>query len=197
MSRARLATALTIGLMAATLWSHHPTTSSPGPFHPTGGEQTYQIPAGVTKLRVVAIGGRGGNGADDGDDFSPSRQTRIPSHRGPHRRALRHAARGRGRPERRRRQRRERRRAGLRWRLPSISLSPKRTALTYAEDDGTPAPGRSVQLNLGAQSCVDNTDAQAPRECTIASVGQPLNVTATIAVSATFPGDQFYEPSQA
>jgi hypothetical protein len=33
-------------------------------------------------------------------------------------------------------------------------------------------------------------------ECTITSVDQPLNATATLPVTAAFTGDEFYEPSQ-
>ncbi|WGY01886.1 PASTA domain-containing protein [Nocardioides sp. QY071] len=35
-------------------------------FLPTGGEQTFAVPAGVTTLHAVAVGGRGGNGASGG-----------------------------------------------------------------------------------------------------------------------------------
>lgn len=75
------------------------------------------------------------------------------------------------------------------------NAEPARLAAKLTEDDGAPVAGRSVQLNLGAQSCVDTTDAQGTAECTIASVDQPLNATATVPVTATFTGDQFYEPS--
>ncbi|MFS8103574.1 Ig-like domain repeat protein [Lentzea alba] len=77
------------------------------------------------------------------------------------------------------------------------NAEPARLAAKLTEDDGTPVDGRSVQLDLGAQSCVDTTDAQGMAECTIASVDQPLNATATVPVTATFTGDRFYEPSQA
>ncbi|MGW4215152.1 choice-of-anchor P family protein [Lentzea sp. NPDC004789] len=77
------------------------------------------------------------------------------------------------------------------------NAEPARLAAKLTEDDGTPVAGRSVQLNLGGQSCVDTTDARGTAECTIASVDQPLNATATVPVTATFTGDPFYEPSQA
>ena len=67
--------ALTIGLTGATLVFAPPALADhfvSKTFHPTGGEQTYTIPAGVTKLRVVTIGGRGGKGADGGDNSAPS-----------------------------------------------------------------------------------------------------------------------------
>ncbi|MFJ5992758.1 choice-of-anchor P family protein [Lentzea sp. NPDC092896] len=81
MSRARLAMALTIGLVGASVvfapsaLADHFVSKT---FQPTGGEQTYTIPAGVRKLHVVAIGGRGGKGADGGDDSAPSGR---PGHR--------------------------------------------------------------------------------------------------------------------
>lgn len=77
------------------------------------------------------------------------------------------------------------------------NAEPARLAAKLTEDDGTPVAGRSVQLNLGTHSCVDTTDAQGAAECTIAFVDQPLNATATVPATATFAGDQFYEPSQA
>ncbi|MFI6097526.1 choice-of-anchor P family protein [Lentzea sp. NPDC051213] len=78
------------------------------------------------------------------------------------------------------------------------NAEPARLAAKLVEDDGTPVAGRSVTLNLGGtQSCVDTTDAAGLAECTIASVDQPLNDAATVPVTATFTGDQFYEPSQA
>ncbi|NKE62570.1 hypothetical protein FXN61_39915, partial [Lentzea sp. PSKA42] len=78
------------------------------------------------------------------------------------------------------------------------NAEPALLAATLTEDDGTPVPGRGVQLTLGTtQSCVDTTDAWGTAECTIASVDQPLNAAGTVPVTATFTGDQFYEPSQA
>lgn len=77
------------------------------------------------------------------------------------------------------------------------NAEPARLAAKLTEDDGTPVADRSVQLNLGGQSCVDTTDALGVAECTIASVDQPLNATATVPVTATFAGDQYYEPSRA
>ncbi|PWK78587.1 Ig-like domain-containing protein [Lentzea atacamensis] len=76
------------------------------------------------------------------------------------------------------------------------NAEPARLAAKLTEDDGTPVAARTVQLNLGEQSCVDTTDTQGTAECTITSVDQPLNPTATVPVTATFAGDQFYEPSQ-
>ncbi len=76
------------------------------------------------------------------------------------------------------------------------NAEPARLAAKLTEDDGTPVAGRTVQLNLGTQSCVDTTDAQGIAECTIALVDQQLNATATVPVTASFTGDQFYEPSQ-
>ncbi|WP_143467094.1 choice-of-anchor P family protein [Lentzea kentuckyensis] len=77
------------------------------------------------------------------------------------------------------------------------NAEPARLAAKLVEDDGTPVAGRSVELNLGAQSCVDTTDPAGVAECDIPSVDQPLNAAATVPVTATFTGDQFYEPSQA
>lgn len=78
------------------------------------------------------------------------------------------------------------------------NAEPARLAAKLTEDDCTPVFGRSVTLNLGGtQSCVDTTDATGTAECAIASVDQPLNATAAVQVTATFPGDEFYEPSQA
>lgn len=76
------------------------------------------------------------------------------------------------------------------------NAEPARLAAKLTEDDGTPVAARTVQLALGTQSCVDTTDTRGTAECTIASVDQPLNATATVPVTATFAGDQFYEPSQ-
>jgi hypothetical protein len=77
------------------------------------------------------------------------------------------------------------------------NAEPARLAAKLIEDDGTPVAGRSVQLGLGGtQSCVDATDAQGKAECTFTSVDQPLNAAGTLPVTATFAGDQFYEPSQ-
>lgn len=77
------------------------------------------------------------------------------------------------------------------------NAEPARLAAKLIEDDGTPVAGRSVQLGLGGtQSCVDTTDAHGTAECTITSVDQPLNTAGTLPVTATFAGDQFYEPAQ-
>ncbi|GLZ30063.1 hypothetical protein Lesp02_22530 [Lentzea sp. NBRC 105346] len=74
---------------------------------------------------------------------------------------------------------------------------PATLAAKLTEDDGTPVEGRTVSLTLGGtQSCVDTTDAAGVASCGIASVDQPLNATATVAVTAKFAGDDYYEPSQ-
>jgi hypothetical protein len=80
---------------------------------------------------------------------------------------------------------------------PTVAnAEPARLAAKLTEDDGTPVADRSVRLSLGTQSCVDTTDAQGTAECTIALVDQQLNATATVPVTASFTGDEFYEPSQ-
>lgn len=73
--RARLAAALSLGLLGAGVVFAPPAladSSVSTTFGPTGGEQTYSIPVGVTKLHVVAVGARGGAGADGGDGSAPS-----------------------------------------------------------------------------------------------------------------------------
>ncbi|MBF9069297.1 choice-of-anchor P family protein [Streptacidiphilus fuscans] len=70
------------------------------------------------------------------------------------------------------------------------------------KEDGTTAiAGRSVQIALGTgttqQSCTGTTGADGTASCTIASVDQPLNDTATVPVAVTFAGDGYYLPSAA
>ncbi|MEX0992804.1 MAG: glycine-rich protein [Solirubrobacterales bacterium] len=51
---------------AALAWGAVPAQAVTQTFVITGGEQTFVVPAGVTSLNVVAIGGYGGNGAGSG-----------------------------------------------------------------------------------------------------------------------------------
>ena len=63
-------------------------------------------------------------------------------------------------------------------------------------EEGGPVPveGRSLTLGLGGQSCTGTTDASGGVSCVIAQVSTPLGPQA---LSATFAGDAFYEPSSA
>ncbi|MEY9844277.1 putative repeat protein (TIGR01451 family) [Streptacidiphilus sp. BW17] len=67
------------------------------------------------------------------------------------------------------------------------------------EDGATAIAGRSVQIALGTgttqQICTGTTGADGTASCTIASVDQPLNDTATVPVAVTFAGDGYYLPS--
>jgi hypothetical protein len=111
--------------------------------------------------------------------------------------------------------------SGDRYRLgkPPFIVTLEETSLAYTGDthlaDGTPAhlsavlteggvtpiSGRAVVLTLGSgatqQSCTGATNASGVALCTIASVNQPLNSGGTVAISATFNGDAFYQPSSA
>ena len=57
---------------------------------------------------------------------------------------------------------------------------------------GDPVPGRSVRFALGTgddeQSCTATTGDTGSAACTIASVDQPLNDSATVALRASFTG---------
>jgi hypothetical protein len=76
---------------------------------------------------------------------------------------------------------------------------PSTLSAVLKEDGSVPIAGRTLTLALGsggsAQTCSGQTDATGTARCTIASVSQPLNATATLPVTATFAGDAFYLPS--
>lgn len=67
------------------------------------------------------------------------------------------------------------------------------------EDGQTPIAGRSVTIAIGSgaaqQSCTGTTDGSGSVSCTIGTLNQPLNDTATLPVTLTFAGDPFYLPS--
>lgn len=70
------------------------------------------------------------------------------------------------------------------------------------KEDGTvPIAGRTVDIALGGgssqQTCSGTTDSTGTAQCTIASVNQSLNDTATVPVTVTFTGDAYYLPSTA
>jgi O-glycosyl hydrolase len=68
------------------------------------------------------------------------------------------------------------------------------------KEDGTaPIAGRAASISLGSgtsqQTCSGTTDSAGAVSCTIPSVNQPLNDTATVPVTISFTGDAFYLPS--
>ncbi|WP_133260031.1 choice-of-anchor P family protein [Streptacidiphilus pinicola] len=70
------------------------------------------------------------------------------------------------------------------------------------KEDGTAAiAGRTVQIALGTgstqQTCSGTTGGDGTVSCTIPTVNQPLNDTATVPVAVTFAGDAYYLPSNA
>ncbi|MEU8079093.1 Ig-like domain-containing protein [Catellatospora citrea] len=74
-SRAALATLMGVAAAAGGViaggspaWAHHQVTAT---YTATGGEQVWNVPAGVTNVHVVVIGARGGNGAGSGEDGRP------------------------------------------------------------------------------------------------------------------------------
>jgi hypothetical protein len=74
--------------------------------------------------------------------------------------------------------------------------TPANLSGTLREQNGPPIAGRKVQLALGngshRQACTGTTDSSGTARCTIRSVDQPLNATATVPVSVGFAGDAFY-----
>lgn len=64
------------------------------------------------------------------------------------------------------------------------------------ERGGPPIAGRRLRLALGTggnrQECTGTTDSSGTARCTIDSVDQPLNDTATVTAAVNFAGDQFY-----
>ncbi|WP_427895613.1 choice-of-anchor P family protein [Kribbella sp. GL6] len=64
------------------------------------------------------------------------------------------------------------------------------------EYHGPAVAGRSLRLSLGngsnRQSCTGTTDSAGRARCTIPAVNQPLNAAATVPVSVSFTGDDFY-----
>ncbi|MEY9844188.1 hypothetical protein ABH940_001255 [Streptacidiphilus sp. BW17] len=64
------------------------------------------------------------------------------------------------------------------------------------EDGAAPIAGRSVSIAIGSgsaqQSCTGTTDGSGTVSCTVPTLNQPLNDTATLPVTATFAGDGFY-----
>lgn len=66
---------------------------------------------------------------------------------------------------------------------------------------GAPIADRQLTLALGRgesrQSCTATTNPSGVARCTIPSVDQPLNDSATVPVSAQFSGDAFYENTRA
>jgi hypothetical protein len=69
------------------------------------------------------------------------------------------------------------------------------------EDGAVPVAGRAVNIILGSgadqQTCSGTTDSAGLAICTITSVNQPLNDTATVPVTVSFTGDAYYLPSTA
>ncbi|MFI1092356.1 choice-of-anchor P family protein [Streptomyces sp. NPDC020917] len=61
---------------------------------------------------------------------------------------------------------------------------------------GDSVPGRSVRFTPGRgdddQACTGTTDSAGSAACTVASVDQPLNDSATVAMHASFAGDAGY-----
>lgn len=64
------------------------------------------------------------------------------------------------------------------------------------ERGGPPIAGRRLRLALGTggnrQECTGTTDSSGTARCTVDSVDQPLNDTATVTAAVNFAGDQFY-----
>jgi hypothetical protein len=54
---------LTVGTCFLVAWSPAAAAAETVVFEPTGAEQTFTVPAGVTSVHVVAVGARGGTGA--------------------------------------------------------------------------------------------------------------------------------------
>jgi hypothetical protein len=79
--------------------------------------------------------------------------------------------------------------------------TPADLAATLTEDDGTPVTSATVTLTAGTgatgQSCTAATDGSGVARCTIPILDQPLTSDAHIPLSATFDGDQYYQPSSA
>ncbi|MGW6904606.1 choice-of-anchor P family protein [Streptomyces sp. NPDC054940] len=75
------------------------------------------------------------------------------------------------------------------------------SATLTEEESGDPVADQKVSFELGAedsaQTCDATTDADGTATCTVDEVDQPLTDDATVPVSATFAGDDAYEPSEA
>jgi hypothetical protein len=84
---------------------------------------------------------------------------------------------------------------------PAVIANGQSVTLSGAlKEDGTaPIAGRTLTFTLGtgasAQTCAGQTDGTGTAQCTIASVSQPLNDAATVPVTVSFAGDQFYRSS--
>jgi hypothetical protein len=78
--------------------------------------------------------------------------------------------------------------------------TPARLSGVLREDGTVPIAGRSVSFTIGSgatqQTCGGTTDATGTAACVI-TPAQPLNATATVALTASFAGDAFYLPSSA
>lgn len=78
---------------------------------------------------------------------------------------------------------------------------PAQLAAVLTENGQTSAPlqGRAVLLVLGEgatqQACDATTNSTGLAQCSIPSMNQPLNATATVPVTASFAGDEYYLPS--
>lgn len=74
--------------------------------------------------------------------------------------------------------------------------TPAQLSGVLREYHGPSVAGRSLRLSLGngsnRQSCTATTDSAGRARCTIPSVNQPLNTTATVPASVGFTGDAFY-----
>ncbi|MBX7549279.1 CHAP domain-containing protein [Streptomyces sp. tea 10] len=99
----------------------------------------------------------------------------------------------------------------------AFTITREETALTYTgpnhladggpatlsgvlrEDGAEPVAGRPVTIVVGSgaaqQSCAGTTDGSGTVSCTVPTLNQPLNDTATLPVTATFAGDPFYRAS--
>jgi hypothetical protein len=64
--RSTIGFVLALAGVSAALFAQ-PAAAATQSFFFTGGEQTYTVPAGVSSVHVVAIGARGGKGADEGN----------------------------------------------------------------------------------------------------------------------------------
>lgn len=68
------------------------------------------------------------------------------------------------------------------------------------EKNGPPVSGRPLTLALGAeesrQACTGTTDSSGTARCTLQTVNQPLNESATVPATVTFDGDDYYLPSK-
>ncbi|MFH8465948.1 choice-of-anchor P family protein [Streptomyces sp. NPDC017991] len=74
--------------------------------------------------------------------------------------------------------------------------TPAELSAALTDFGGDPVSGRSVRFTLGTgddeQACTGTTDGAGSATCTVASVDQPLNDSATVTLRASFAGDAGY-----